>query len=295
MTNTLRHTNNVLPSLAIFVFLFTLALPAQARKTVSVRILVDEEERRTERLWKETLGRRLAKASELLSKYSQIRFAVTKFGEWDSEDGHYDFARSLKEFEKEANPKPAELAIGFTSQYRLKTGRSNLGGTRGPMRKHILIREGTKVGSEVERLEVLVHELAHYLGAAHSPDQTSVMRPILGDGQSRARSFQIKLDAPNARIVSIVSGEMANRNVRSLHQMSLPARAQVRELYAGIARAFPEDEVAGRFVNVLDRSIKHSVAQRQRQIALEKQLGESLKKLQLKSPSVSTSKAASSK
>lgn len=253
-----------------------------AQKTVSVRIYVDEEERRTEPLWKETLGRRLANASSILSSYSQVRFAVTKFGAWDSEDGHFDFARTLAEFEKETIPKPAELAIGFTSQYRLQKGRSNLGGTRGPMRTHILIREGTKVGSEVERLEVLVHELAHYLGAAHSPDQGSVMRPVLGDGQSRARSFKIQLDPTNAKVVGLVSREMATRNIRSLHSLTLPAKMQVRDHYQKLARIFPEDEVAGRYATLLDRSIKFSVAQRQRQKAIQKQL--SGLKLNLKQP-----------
>ena len=252
--------------------LLTVCSSAMAQKTVSVRIFVDEEERRTEPLWKETLGRRLANASSILSSYSQVRFAVTKFGAWDSEDGHFDFARSLAEFEKETIPKPAELAIGFTSQYRHQKGRSNLGGTRGPMRQHILIREGTKVGSEVERLEVLVHELAHYLGAAHSPDQGSVMRPVLGDGQSRARSFKIQLDPTNAKIVGLVSREMATRNIRSLHSLTLPAKVQVRDHYAKLAKIFPEDEVAGRYASLLERSIKLSVAQRQRQIAVQKQL-----------------------
>ena len=277
----------------VAVLLLSYASACPAGKTVSVRIFVDEEERRTERLWKETLGKRLAKASEILAPYSDVKFAVTKFGTWDSQDGHSDFTRSLKEFEKETLAKPAELAIGFTSQYRLKKGRSNLGGTRGPMRQHILIREGAKVESEVERLEVLVHELAHYLGAAHSPDQRSVMRPILGDGQSRARSFQIRLDPANAKIVRLVSREMATRNVRTIHRLGLQTRLQVRDLYAQIARAFPEDEVAGRYVLVLDRSIKVSVAERQRQIQLQKLFQQSLSgqsKQSTKDADVSSSK-----
>lgn len=244
-------------------------IPAFAKKTISVRIFVDEEERRKEQIWKETLVRRLEQASSILGQHSQIKFSVTKFGSWDSEDGHNDFPRSLKEFEQETNPKPAELAIGFTSQYTFTKGRSNLGGTRGPMRRHILIREGTRV-QEVERLEVLTHELAHYLGAAHSPDQSSVMRPILGDGQSRARAFRIKFDMPNARIVSIVSGEMANRNVQSMHQLSIQSKVQVRDLYAQIAKGFPEDEVAGLYVSVMDRSIRASVAMRQKQLEAAK-------------------------
>jgi hypothetical protein len=241
------------------------ALAAGVSKTISVRIFVDEEEPRTERLWKETLGRRVAQASSILSQYSRIKFSVTKFGFWDTEDGHSDFARSLAEFERETDPKPAELAIGFTSQYQLKKGRSNLGGTRGPMRRHILIREGSRV-QEIERLEVLVHELAHYLGAAHSPDQSSVMRPILGDGQSRARAFKIKLDVPNAKIVSIISSEMATRHVPSVHHLNVQTKIQVRDLYEQIASGFREDEVAGRYVGIMDKSIKMSMAIRQQQI-----------------------------
>ena len=246
---------------------------AVGSKTISVRIFVDEEEVRTERLWKETLARRLSQASEILSPYSQIRFSVTKFGFWDTEDGHSDFARSLGEFEREAHPKPAELAIGFTSQYQLKKGRSNLGGTRGPMRTHILIREGSRV-QEVERLEVLVHELAHYLGAAHSPDRSSVMRPVLGDGQSRARAFKIKLDRRNARIVSLVSSEMVSRNVGTIHKLSLPTKVQVRDLYAEIAGGFPDDEVAGRYVAIMEKSIKYSVAARQQRMQAAKRRAE---------------------
>ena len=122
------------------------------------------------------------------------------------------------------------------------------------------------------------------------------MRPILGDGQSRARSFQIRLDPVNAKIVSLVSREMATRNVRSLHKLGLDTRVQVRDLYAQLARVFPEDEVAGRFVSVLERSIKVSVGERQRQLQWQKMYLESLAKKQkakaAKDAGVSSSKAA---
>lgn len=239
-------------------------------KTIAVRIYVDEEEPRTDSLWQMTLGRRLDQASMILSRYGSVRFSVTKFGRWDSDDGEHDFGRSLKEFEAETNPAPAELAIGFTSQYRLQRGRSNLGGTRGPMRRHILLREGSPNVQEVERLEVLVHELAHYLGAAHSGRSDSVMRPVLGDGQSRVRAFQIKLDEPNAGIVRLVSHEIATRHVKNMHQLSVRTKVEIRNLYAELARGFPEDEVAKRYVQIMDRSIKASVAQRQKQIQAAK-------------------------
>ena len=237
---------------------------AAPRKIIAVRIFVDEEEPRIERLWQETLARRLARASEILGRYGSIGFSVTKFGVWDSEDGQYDFGSSLKEFETEANPAPAELAIGFTSQYQLSRGKSNLGGTRGPMRRHIMIREGSPRIQEVERLEVLVHELAHYLGAAHCGRADSVMRPVLGDGQSRAKAFEIKLDETNARIINLVSAEMASRHVSHIRQLSLHTQSALRELYRNIDSDFPDDEVARRYAHYMDQSIRAALTRRRR-------------------------------
>ena len=260
---------NVMIRYGVFVLLSLGIGPSTAccvglTKTIAVRIFVDEEEPRIVQLWQQTLAQRLNQASLILSQYGDLRFSVTKFSTWDSDDRLQDFSASLKEFETEAKPDPAELAIGFTSQYQLQRGRSNLGGTRGPMRKHILIREGAPNVQEVERLEVLVHELAHYMGAAHSGDNNSVMRPLLGDGRSRSRSFRILLDAPNAQIVQLISMEMANRNVKSMHQLSLPTRMKVRDQYQTLARDFPDDEVAGVYARLMDRSIRMSVKQRQK-------------------------------
>lgn len=242
-----------------------------ASQTIAVRIFVDEEEPRIVALWQETLAKRLDQASVILSQYGSLRFSVTKFSVWDSDDSLRSFSDSLAEFEKETKPEPAELAIGFTSQYQLKRGRSNLGGTRGPMRRHILIREGAPHVLESERLEVLVHELAHYMGAAHSGDQRSVMRPVLGDGRSRARDFRILLDTPNARIVNLISGEMATRHIRSMHQLTPFTKLQVRDQYLILARDFPKDEVAKVYAAVMERSLRRSLEQRKkRKAAAEK-------------------------
>ncbi len=268
-------------AITAFALLFFAPPDAKAiggRKTISVRIFIDEEEPRIERLWQETLARRLDAASTILSQYSNIRFSCTKFSQWDSDDMTTDFDESLKEFEREAKPEPAELSIGFTSQYRLQRGRSNLGGTRGPMRKHILIREGAPNIQEVERLEVLVHELAHYLGAAHSGDLNSVMRPVLGDGKSRARAFQIRLDQSNAKIVQLISTEMATRHINNMHALTLPTRTAIREQYLLLAKENPEDPVAKMYASLMDRSIKSTVAQRQKLLQLRKRKLEQQKK-----------------
>ena len=60
-------------------------------KTIAVRIFVDEEEPRIVQLWQDTLAQRLDQASVILSQYGSLRFSVTKFATWDSDDALRDF------------------------------------------------------------------------------------------------------------------------------------------------------------------------------------------------------------
>ena len=135
-----------------------------------------------------------------------------------------------------------------------------MGGTRGPLRSHIFVRESSPTVQEIERLEVLVHELSHYLGAAHSGRSDSVMRPVLGDHQSRERSFRILLDAQNATIIRLVSREMIDRRVKSMDQLTLPTKIRLRNEYLALARDFPRDPVARRYALYLDQSIRKALA-----------------------------------
>src|SRR5205085_7080037 len=108
-----------------------------------------------------------------------------------------NFDKTLAEFEQNVKPEPARLAIGFTSQYEVPRGAFHLGGTRGPLHTHVLVREWSKHISEPERMEVLLHELGHFLGAVHSPAPDSVMRSILGDRIARVKDFRITFDPVN--------------------------------------------------------------------------------------------------
>ena len=137
------------------------------------------------------------------------------------------------------------------------------------MRRHILIREGAPRIQEIEKLEVLVHELAHYMGAAHSGNQNSVMRPVLGDGQSRARSFQILLDEPNAEIVRVVSEEMVRKNVSNMSQLSVGTQVRVRDQYLALAKE-SDDKVAPLYAKLMDRLIKASVEKREQLLRARK-------------------------
>ncbi len=98
--------------------------------------------------------------------------------------------------------------------------------------------------SEPERLEVLVHELGHFLGAAHTSDKASVMRPKLGDRQSAAKTFRIGFDAPNTLIMSLIAEEMRTRHIWHPSVLSPEAKTAVRGAYMALAQTIPQDPVS---------------------------------------------------
>jgi len=225
----------------------------EKRRTISVALYVDEDEPAVEQLWQRRLQQRIAAASQIFERSCGLKLAVRSYGSWKSNDAVDDFELSLREFEAEVRPKDARLAIGFTSQYQVTKGRTHLGGTRGPLHTHILLREWSQHVSEVERLELLVHELSHFLGAAHSPESNSVMRPILGDRQAHARSFRIAVDPVNALVMSLVGEEIRDRGVISLGQLSAPARTRLEAVYSTLSRAMPKDPVAPAYLKLVQR------------------------------------------
>lgn len=189
MTNCTNRRNWLLPSskaitltlasLSWLLILWPLVAHCSAAEIVFVKVLVDEEEVTKRKAWERRLTNRIHAASDVIARYADVRFVVREYGTWQSDDRIQDFSRTLTEFEQEVDPGKGRLAIGFSSQYRFQRGQNHLGGTRGPLRHHILIRENAPTVREVERLEVLVHELGHFLGAAHSTSPTSVMHQLL--------------------------------------------------------------------------------------------------------------------
>ena len=220
---------------------------------VPVMVLVDDEEPAVKTLWEERLRRRVEMASEIIEPYCGIRFRAVAAGTWDTDDGNADWERAMREYEIEVNPLPAALAIGFTSQFQLPgQGRAHLGTIAGPLRPHILIREGPPKVSEPERLEVLVHELGHYLGAVHCPQPDSVMRPLLADGRARSRAFPIRFDGVNALAMSLVGGELRRSGIQTLSQASPKTKQQLLAIFSTAAGAIPGDDVAERHIKMLD-------------------------------------------
>ncbi|MGC4003945.1 MAG: matrixin family metalloprotease [Pirellulales bacterium] len=157
----------------------------------------------------------------------------------------------MVDFENTTPPgKDVDLVIGFTSQFELQRGQFHLGGTHGMLARHILLREFSKSMTEMEKLEVLVHELGHYLGAAHAAEPTSVMRPVLGDRQARSKRFRIFYDPLNALAINIVAAEFRG-GVRSRGELSQAGRERLLPIYATIANGDAEDPTTGNMLRCI--------------------------------------------
>ena len=222
--------------------------------TIPVMILVDDDEAAVRQLWEKRLRERVAAASAVFERHCYVRLEVVAVGKWTSDNSISTFSESLREFELKVNPAPARLAIGFTSQYQIPKGKTHLGGTRGPLHRHILIREWSQHITKTERLEVLAHEVGHYMGACHSPEYNSVMRATLGDHRSHDKKFRIGFDAPNTLAMCLLSEELRTRPIRYLYQCRPGTKVQLRGVYQALEQALPEDPSVKRYVQLVDHS-----------------------------------------
>lgn len=217
---------------------------------IDVRIYVDDEQPQRRDIWERVLRARVRQASAILLRHSGVALRVAGVGRWESDNQTNDFFKALGEFEREVAVQPGELAIGFASQYEVARGRVHLGGTRGPLNSHILLREWSQKVSEQERLELLVHELGHHLGATHSPEPDSVMRPVVGGPQSRAAGYDIRFDPANTLIISMVGEELRRRRIKRFGDLTPATLRRIGQVYDVVAKALPGDKSAKHFAAI---------------------------------------------
>lgn len=231
------------------------SLPGSASRapsaTIAVKILVDEEEPARQQHWERRLRRRVEAASAILEQYCRVGLRVVAVDRWNSDNATNDFNASLAEFEREVKPSPGRVAIGFTSQWTMVRGRTHMAGTRGPLHTHILVREGSPQISEPEKLEFLVHELGHHLGAAHSPERGSVMRPVLGDNLAGRSDFRIQFDPVNTLAIAMIGEEIRRRNIKRLYDMTPGSKRRLSQIYTELARSLPGDMAAPHYVELM--------------------------------------------
>lgn len=217
---------------------------------VPVKLFVDQAEPTVQSFWEKRLRERVEKASKILESYCRVGLEVVDAGKWQSDEELTALPELLRDFRSKANPGKARLAIGFTGLRPEKNEDRVLGCTPGPLQAHILIRE-YRLKSKAEQLEVLVHELGHFLGACHSPEVTSVMRPRLGDGKANLRSFGIHFDPVNTLVMNLVAEELARRPVRGLSQLTASTRRRLLDIFAFLARLTPDDPAAPQYIRML--------------------------------------------
>jgi hypothetical protein len=225
-----------------------------AARTITVKVLVDEEEPSKRSLWERRLRDRVAAASDIIEHHCGIKLKVIATDTWQSDNRLSRFEDEATEFIKKVDPGEARLAIGFTSQFEIPKGRTHLGGTRGPFARHILLREWSQIVSEPERLELLVHEVGHFLGAVHSPESDSVMRVVLGDRQARAKKFQIRFDPLNTLAMNLVAEEWHQHPLKTAFDLSQPTKDRLHAIYQAIDQALPDDPAAAQYLHILERT-----------------------------------------
>ncbi len=228
--------------------------------TISVKILVDDDEPTHRRVWESRLRRRVGAASEVLMRHCGVRLKVVQVSTWDSDDSHNKFSLTLREFEREVPLESAQLAIGFSSQYKIAQGRIHMGGTRGTLHPYILLKERSPNIRETERLELLVHELGHFLGAAHSPEPQSVMRPVLKGGLQRAAGARIQFDPVNTLLIAMMGEELRRSRVRSLRDVSNATKRRMMQIYGVLGAALPGDPAAAQYQQLLRRRASSSAS-----------------------------------
>jgi len=224
--------------------------PSGAR-IIPVKVLVDDDEPAQQRVWEPRLRRRVRMASDILEHDCGMALRVVAVGTWTTDNRVHKFAATLRQFERAVRPAPARVAIGFTSQYEITVGRTHLGGTRGPLHPYILLREWSQRIPEKQRVELLLHELGHYLGAVHSPRPSSIMRPVLIGGLGRKANFPVRFDPVNTLAMNLVGEEIRFRHVRSFAEVGRGTRALLRGIYASLATSLPNDPAAPHYLALM--------------------------------------------
>ena len=222
---------------------------------IRVKILADSAQPAVQKYWEKEFRERVAQASKILEEHCGVVLEVVAVEKWQSNSSITDFTRALREFEAKVDPAPAVLAIGFTSQYQRPDGQTHLGGTRGPMYPYLLVREWSQHVSKNERLEILAHELGHYLGAVHSGAADSLMRPMLGDRLSNQAAFRVGFDPLNTLAMNILADELRAGPYRGLQRLPLDARRQLLRIYYTLSKELPKDPAAPQYLSMLNLPI----------------------------------------
>jgi len=101
---------------------------------------------------------------------------------------------------------------------------------------------------------ILVHELGHFFGAAHSAESDSVMRPELGDRQSHALTFRIGFDPLNTLAMYLLAEEFRRGPFRGYEHVRPHTWTSLHQVYSTLAEALPKEPAAPRYIELLEKN-----------------------------------------
>ncbi len=222
----------------------------QASAPVQVTVAVDLARPADADVWERSLRATFQKASKVISPQCGVRFEVVDFQLWQSDPSAADFDEVWRGLASAVPVGRGNLVVGFATRSLADSSCSGFPGTAGPLTSHLLIFAGQNPLSDDHRLEPLLHALGHYLGAAHSPETDSVMRPEFAQPSTDPRAI-IRLDPINALAMALVGEDLATVAPQSLAELSPRVRQRLVSVYATLARALPNDPLADRFSRLI--------------------------------------------
>lgn len=204
---------------------------------LTVHLLVDDAEPRSQPSWEKVLRARLGSAGEVLEKQCGVALTVAETGEWKSDPKALDLVSRHESFELVVPAKPGILMLGAMTR-SLKSD-ALFGTMRSPWTSHLLIREGVPK-TEGERTEMLLHHLGLYLGAVRTADPNSVMRLKLNDGRANRTNFQLAFDPLNLLVIHIWAEERRAGRSGTWDEICPAARDRLLVLYRTQAKLHDE-------------------------------------------------------
>ena len=140
---------------------------ASAVYTIPVKILADDHEPRVQEVWEKRIRHRLAEASDIFEHHCRVRFQVVAVGSWTSDAKNFIFEKALADLSRRCVPPRRGWPSALPAAINGCPAKGTPAAPAAPLHPYILVREAFPGASEAERLEFLVHEMGHYLGAVH--------------------------------------------------------------------------------------------------------------------------------
>ena len=213
--------------------------------TLPVLVFTDMNIPLAEKLWRQRVTERIAHASEILEKTCFVRLEIEAFHSWGSDPNSKDLREVMSDFEKKIPNVPGKLVMGFTAHKNAGGERTELGLARQPFYGRILLREEAPQITEVERLETLLHEMGHFLGAVHTSDENSVMRTVLHERKSRHAGFTISFDPLNALAMNLWVRQFRRGDKIRIRTLHPDVRDELENVYLLVQKIAQDQKAAG--------------------------------------------------